>query len=256
MKRLLTLLLTLAAGAAILLGFTLPWLVTGWQDRQNQGELLRYEAPQVRLDAEADLFQRLALVSGDPSMVALTTATTRHSQEEAAALVTDTLNTLASYKNLTIFASDRWFLQNLHPFLVTARYDTVQYDSDSNSWTASATSQGRAALIWKAVLATTEGERLTLLVDDDLGLMLSFTYTYSDSASARKDNYVVVDLSQGLADLLAGFCRDYYQLSSAQALAVSNGSWQLLLVNAASEKLTVPLSATAAGDLLFNAQDN
>lgn len=254
MKRLLTFLLTLAAGAAILLGFTLPWLVTGWQDRQNQGDLLRYEAPQVRLDAGADLFQRLALVSGDPSMVALTTATTRHSQEEAAAMVTDTLNTLASYKNLTIFASDRWFLQNLHPFLVTARYDTVQYDSDSDSWTAAATSQGRAALIWKAVLATTEGELLTLLVDDDLGLMLSFTYT--DSASAQKDNYVVVDLSQGLADLLARFCRDYYQLSSAQALAVSNGSWQLLLVNAASEKLTVPLSATAAGDLLFNARDN
>lgn len=252
MKRLLTLLLTLAAGAAILLGFTLPWLVTGWQDRQTQGELLRYEAPQVRLDAGADLFQRLGLLAGEHALVSLSNPSTQRTAQQVQEQAQEAMARLTEYDlggtGLAVFAPDRWSPLSIRPYLATAQaYDDVE---------TGVVHIQNAVLVWQCVFSTQKGEQLTLLMDDDLGLMLSFTYSYPIDAKESADLSVSVDLSQGLADLLTGFCREYYQLSSAQALAVSNGSWQLLLVNAASEKLTVSLSATAAGDLLFNAQEN
>lgn len=244
----------LCACFAILLGFALPWAVAVRQDNENAGTILQYETPNLSLEDDPDLFRRLELAASATSMLTLSDGVTVHTEEEVQGLVTEALDLLASY-GLTVFSSDRWsFHAACQPLLATDTGETMFYDTETQSWSAVSNQDLKtsAAILWEAQLTTPLGERLTLLVDDALGLVLSFVY--EGDLFGEKGSQTSVSLSDETAGRMGEFCREYYQLEDLQTTA-SDSSWRLTFFNSDNEKCWVTLS-DAPSSLFFNASDD
>lgn len=217
-------LLVLCTCAAIGIGLSLPWVVTNRLDRAAEEQVLSFDAPEISLNRDVDLFRRLTLAGSDPSLVVLTDGISNHTAEEIQALAYEALNCLAGC-GLTEFSPDRWsFTPVCQPLLATDTGYTMTYDGKTQAWTSvsSRESETSAAIFWRCVLTTGEGERLTLLMDDDLGLILSFV---SEVAPVQEKNpKTSVSLSDDMANLVADFCREYYGLEDLQSYSSSDGS--------------------------------
>ena len=254
MKPLTRALFLLCACLSIVLGLVLPWVVTARLDRENAGTTRQYKTPNLSLEEDADLFRRLELVSSAPSLVALSDGVTVHTEEEIQGLVTEALDLLASH-GLTVFSSDRWsFHATCQPLLATDTGETMFYDAETQSWSAVSNQDLKtsAAILWEAQLTTPLGERLTLLVDDALGLVLSFVY--EGDLFGEKGSQTSVSLSDETVVRMGKFCREYYQLEDLQTTA-SDSSWRLTFFNFDNEKCWVTLS-DAPSSLFFNASDD
>lgn len=245
-------LLVLCTCAAIGIGLSLPWVVTDRLDRAAEEQVLSFDAPEISLNRDVDLFRRLTLAGSDPSLVVLTNGMSNHTPEEIQTLAAEALDFLAGC-GLTAFSSNRWsFTSVCQPLLATDTGYTMTYDGETQAWTSvsSRESETSAAIFWRCVLTTGEGERLTLLMDDDLGLVLSFVY--EAAPVQEKDTKTSVSLSDDMANLVADFCREYYGLEDLQSYSSSDGSWLLTFFNADNEKCWATLSATP-DSLFFNA---
>lgn len=244
-------LLVLCTCAAIGAGLSLPWAVTARLDRAAEEQVLSFDAPESSLDREVDLFRRLTLAGSDPSLVVLTDGISNHTAEEIQALAYEALDCLAGC-GLVVFSSNRWsFPPVCQPLLATDAGYTMTYDGKTQAWTTVSNREleTNAAILWRCVLSTVEGERLTLLMDDDLGLVLSFVY--EAPPIQEKETKTKVCLSDDAARLVAGFCREYYGLEDLQVVSSGDGSWLLTLFNADKETCWVTLSGTPTS-LFFN----
>lgn len=247
-------LLVLCTCAAIGIGLSLPWVITDRLDRAAEEQVLSFDAPEISLNRDVDLFRRLALAAGGPSLVVLTNGMSNHTPEEIQTLAAEALDFLAGC-GLTTFSPNRWsFTSVCQPLLATDTGYTMTYDGETQTWTSvsSRESETSAAIFWRCVLTTGEGERLTLLMDDDLGLVLSFVY--EAAPVQEKDTKTSVSLSDDMANLVADFCREYYGLEDLQSYSSSDGSWLLTFFNADNEKCWVTLSATPTS-LFFNTSE-
>ena len=252
MKPLTRALFLLCACLSIVLGLVLPWVVTARLDRAAEDQVFSFDAPEISLDGKVDLFRRLELAASDPSLVVLTNGISKHTAMDIQSLAAEALDCLAQY-GLAAFSSDRWsFTSICQPLLATDAGYTMTYDGETQTWTSASNRalETNSAIVWRCVLSTVEGERLTLLLDDDLGLILSFVYEVEPVQ--EKDRQTSVSLSDETAGRMGEFCRKYYQLEDLQANAASNSSWLLTFFNADNEKCWVDLSATTTS-LFFNA---
>lgn len=255
MKPLTRVLFLLCACLSIVLGLVLPWVVTARLDRAAEVQVLSFDAPEISLNREVDLFRRLELAACDPSLVVLTNGMSKHTAEEIQTLAAEALDCLAG-RGLTAFSSDRWsFTAVCQPLLATDTGYTMTYDGETQTWTSASNRalETNSAIVWRCVLSTVEGERLTLLLDDDLGLVLSFVY--EGDLFGEKGSQTSVSLSDETAGRMGEFCREYYQLEDLQADAASDSSWLLTFFNADNEKCWVALSATTTS-LFFNVSND
>lgn len=244
-------LLVLCTCVSVLVGLGLPWFVFFWQDRALEAQVFEYEAPQITLDAEADLFQRLELAAGSDRLIPLSNPSPRRTADQALDLALEALE-LLEVQGMSLFAPDRWTLQSAETFLLTGETHCLIY-MEEDTWTTVVDSTKQAALVWECRLISQKGEELGLLVDDDLGAVLSFAY--QSSPREETDDLIRVALPEDTALAMSGFCRDYYQVEFLAPLAVSDQTWLLPLLSGSSETYHLTLSATSSS-LYFNSPQN
>ena len=237
--------LILCTCAAILLGFSLPWLVTARQDRSAQGETLYFDTPTALLSKEPDLFPRLELAAGASTIVDLTLPMSRHTGEEALDLAADAMNVLSG-QGFPVFSPDRWISQSATCCLMGQEGVPVPLEGFSSSSVSAYTDL--SALVWECRFTTEEGEELTCLVDDDLGYVLAFSYQCSAEEISQTESAV---LDQEIAATMANFCQEYYHVEVSSPTVNKDGSWSILLQDHAGERYALSLSANST-TLVFN----
>lgn len=230
MKRFLLILFTcLCVG----LGFALPWLAAARQYRAAPEEIITYDAPQDLAGIKVDLFSRLSLVNGADSVLALVDPSLRHTEEEAKEAIQEALEVLAQ-QGWTLFSPDLWSFHLMEPYLFTSSSETAIFEKQGTSGSLEVTSSNAAAILWDCRLTTSTSEKLALLLDDDLGLVLAFAY-YGEAIQISP---------QEAATTTAAFCRDYYQMDSLTPTQSKGSSWQIPLVNEFGETCYLPLHTT------------
>lgn len=215
------------------LGFALPWLAVAQQDRATPEDIITYDAPQDLVATKADLFTRLSLASKPDQVLALAGPSLRHTEEEAEAAVWEALNVLAQ-QGWTLFSPARWSFHSVEPFLFNRSSETAIYEKQGKKESMEVASANTAAILWDCRLTTPTGEELGLLLDDDLGLVLSFAYS----------GIAIQNPPQETAMTAAAFCRDYFQTDFLPPIRSKDGSWQIPLVNETGETCYLPLYVT------------
>ena len=170
-------------------GFSLPWAVSAWQDRQTADQVALYETTPL---AQADLVAHLKLAANGYHTVALSQASAAYLSESQAGEAAQAALQAMYEKGLfffgqeDLFAPDRWTLSGALLFLavgtapcppMTGLAATPQRavqlrDSDADS----DPDAGAAVVLWQCTFHGSPGERLELILDDTFRKMLAFDY--------------------------------------------------------------------------------
>ena len=211
-------LLPLLAALLVSVGFFLPWMGAAWQDRALGHTTVQYETAPLHL---ADLIDHLKLAANGYSVVALTQASTRLSAQQAEEAAQTALNVMAEYP-LCFFSLDQlfnpslWTLHSATPFVAVSNLSVTssQESTPSQDYFAADTANPSAAVFWNCSFSGSTGHQLDLILDDETGKMLAFSYRIpaTNTAEAAFSMEDAVQMRQ--------FCQQYYNLDAAQFSAL------------------------------------
>ena len=211
-------LLPLLAALLVSVGFFLPWMGAAWQDRALGHTTVQYETAPQHL---ADLIDHLKLAANGYSVVALTQASTRLSAQQAEEAAQTALNVMAEYP-LCFFSLDQlfnpslWTLHSATPFVAVSNLSVTssQESTPSQDYFAADTANPSAAVFWNCSFSGSTGHQLDLILDDETGKMLAFSYRIpaTNTAEAAFSMEDAVQMRQ--------FCQQYYNLDAAQFSAL------------------------------------
>ncbi|MCI5499034.1 MAG: hypothetical protein MR419_05870 [Clostridiales bacterium] len=229
MKQLRTLCLVLAACLLVAVGFSLPWAVSAWQDKDLGSQIQQYEAAPIQL---AGLMDHLKLAAQDYSRVSLNQASQRLSVSQAQQAAQSALEAmdefpLTFFSTDHLFAPDQWTLTSTVPFLAVGNV-TVTTAPDYKVQVAPQVSvtptgdrdltevSGASAAIFWTCIFTRGPEQLELILDDETGKMLSFSYENPASADTIVTGNTAVSPSFSMEDAfhMMEFCQRYYNLNA------------------------------------------
>ena len=196
MKPVRSLALLLLACALVGMGFFLPWLGAAWQDAAMEQTTTQYEVTPL---LDNDLSSHLKLVANGYTVFALSEASPRLSpaQTETAAVAAlydmDNLG-LTFLGQDHLFSPDTWQFSSASPFVAMSS-GSPDYEIATNAAVKvspetalplkdvqesdASPADTTVAVFWTCTFshAENDGAELTLLLDDDTGKMLSFTYS-------------------------------------------------------------------------------
>lgn len=218
----LTPLLILLAGLLTAVGFSLPWAVSAWQDRQTADQVALYETTPL---AQADLMEHLKLAANGYRTVALSQAnaaylSTYQAQEAAqAALKTMYEKGLFFLGQEDLFAPERWTSSAAVPFVAVSNgalspFDGITVAPQSAvrlADTDPAPDPAAAVVFWRCTFYDGQGERLELILDDTFRKMLAFGYCVPLSSAAEPFTFSMEDVQRMMA-----FCQSYYAIDPDQ----------------------------------------
>ena len=229
MKQFRTLCLVLTTCLLVAVGFSLPWAVSAWQDKDLGSQIQQYEAAPIQL---AGLMDHLKLAAQDYSRVSLKQASQRLSVYQAQQAAQSALEAMADFP-LTffsidqLFAPDQWALTSTVPFLAVGNV-TVTTVPDYKVQVApqvsvtltgdrdlAETSEASAAIFWTCIF-TRGPEQLELILDDETGKMLSFSYENPVPGDTIVTGNIAISPSFSMEDAfhMMEFCQRYYNLSA------------------------------------------
>ena len=215
---LLILLACLLTGA----GFSLPWAVSAWQDRQSADQVALYETTPL---AQADLMEHLKLAANGYRTVALSQANATYlsmfqAKEAAqAALKTMYEKGLFFLGQEDLFAPARWTSSAAVPFVAVSNgalspFDGITVAPQSAvrlADTDPVPDPAAAVVFWRCTFYGGEGERFELILDDTFRKMLAFGYRVPLSAAAEPFTFSMEDVQRMMA-----FCQSYYAIDPDQ----------------------------------------
>ena len=214
-------------------GFSLPWVVSAWQDRQTADQVALYETTPL---AQADLVAHLKLAANGYHTVDLSQASAAYLSESQAGEAAQAALQAMYEKGLfffgqeDLFAPDRWTLSGALLFLAVgdgalSSYDGVAAtpqravqlrDSDADS----DPDAGAAVVLWQCTFHSSQGERLELILDDTFRKMLAFDYRAPLLYGERAFSFSMEDVQRMMT-----FCQSYYAIDPEQfAQPASHGS--------------------------------
>lgn len=261
MKHARSLSLVLCTCLLVSVGFSLPWVVSAWQDSAQSSQVQQYAATPVN---QTGPLEHLRLAAHGYNKVSLSQSITHLSLSQAQKAAQAALDAMAELQ-FDAFPSDlfgdlqRWTLSSVEPFVAVSREITYVTEGKTHSETGdsqgdtglSQTAEASAAIFWQCSF-TGETDSLELILDDETGKMLAFCYTSQPGlvdASSSQDKFTVTP-SISLEDTLrmTEFCQQYYNLSAedfSEPLASFEGNYLLQLKDPQGDQINLSLSADA-----------
>lgn len=249
MKHARSLSLVLCTCLLVSVGFSLPWVVSAWQDSAQSSQVQQYAATPVN---QTGPLEHLRLAAHGYNKVSLSQSITHLSLSQAQKAAQAALDAMAELQ-FDAFPSDlfgdlqRWTLSSVEPFVAVSREITYVTEGKTHSETGdsqgdtglSQTAEASAAIFWQCSF-TGETDSLELILDDETGKMLAFCYTSQDKFT--------VTPSISLEDTLrmTEFCQHYYNLSAedfSEPLASFEGNYLLRLNDPQGDQINLSLSA-------------
>lgn len=212
-------LLILLACLLTVVGFSLPWAVSAWQDRQTADQVALYQTTTL---AQADLMEHLKLAANGYRTVALSQANAAYlsifQAKEAAQAALKTLyeKGLFFLGQEDLFAPEQWTSSAAVPFVAVSNgalspFDGITIAPQESEDTASAPDPTAAVVFWRCTFYGGEGERLELILDDTFRKMLAFGYRVPLSSAAEPFTFSMEDVQRMMA-----FCQSYYAIDPDQ----------------------------------------
>lgn len=215
----LTPLLILLACLLTAAGFSLPWAVSAWQDRQMADQVALYQTTPL---AQADLLEHLKLAANGYRTVALSQAnaaylSTFQAKEAAqAALKTMYEKGLFFLGQENLFAPEQWTSSAAVPFVAVSNgalspFDGIPVAPQESEDNTSAPDPTVAVVFWRCTFYGSQGERLELILDDTFRKMLAFGYRVYLSSVAEPFTFSMEDVQRMMV-----FCQSYYAIDPSQ----------------------------------------
>lgn len=202
-------------------GFSLPWVVSAWQDRQTAGQVALYETTPL---AQADLIEHLKLAANGYRTVALSQANAAYlsslqaGEAAQAALKTMYEKGLFFLDRQDLFAPDRWRLSTAVPFVAVSNGALSPFDGITVTAQRAVrlgetiTSDPAAAVVfWRCTFCDGQGEWLDLILDDTFRKMLAFGYRVPLPYEESAFTFSMEDVQR-----MAAFCQTYYAIAPSQ----------------------------------------
>ncbi len=260
MKHARSLSLVLCTCLLVSVGFSLPWVVSAWQDSAQSSQIQQYAATSVN---QTGPLEHLRLAAHGYNKVSLSQSITHLSLSQAQKAAQAALDAMAELQ-FDAFPSDlfgdhqQWTLSSVEPFVAVSREITYVTEGKTHSETGdsqgdtglSQTAEASAAIFWQCSF-TGETDSLELILDDETGKMLAFCYTFQPGlADASSQDKFTVTPSLSLEDTLrmTEFCQQYYNLSAedfSEPLASFEGNYLLQLKDPQGDQINLSLSADA-----------
>ena len=258
----MTPLLILLAGLLTAVGFLLPWLVSGWQDRQAEGQILSYQTKPAAL---SDLFSHLQLAASGYERLALDQANGDSSALSPAEAETAARRALAAMAEAglsflgeeALFSPSRWTFSSATPFVavgsvvvspsVVPQRFFYTNDRKDNTDKYVVMENAVAAVFWSCTFTGSQGQELFLVLDDSFQKMLSFHYR-----SPLPDDGAAFSFSMASAQTMQAFCQEYYAIDPEQFGSpefLPPASYQLPFVT--DQGSSIPLSLHLDADRQF-----
>lgn len=261
MKHARSLALVLCICLLVSVGFSLPWVVSAWQDSAQSSQVQQYAATPVK---QTGLLEHLKLAAHGYKRVSLSQSTTHLSLSQAQKAAQAALDAMAELQ-FDAFPSDlfgdpqRWTLSSAEPFVAVSREIIYVTEGKTHSETGdtqggtglSQTAEASAAVFWQCSFFTGETDSLELILDDETGKMLAFCYTSQPNrgdASSQDKFTVSPSLSREDTLRMTEFCRQYYNLSAedfSEPLTLFESDYLLRLNGPQGEQIDLSLSADA-----------
>ena len=248
----LTPLLILLACLLTAAGFSLPWAVSAWQDRQMADQVALYQTTPL---AQADLLEHLKLAANGYRTVALSQANAAYLSTFQAkeALKTMYEKGLFFLGQEDLFAPEQWTSSAAVPFVAVSNgalspFDGIPVAPQESEDTASAPDPTAAVVFWRCTFYGGEGERLELILDDTFRKMLAFGYRVPLSLAAERFTFSLEDVQRMMA-----FCQSYYAIDPDQfAQPESHATLGYLFPFLDSQGEAVNLNLTSSRTYLAN----
>ena len=214
----LTPLLILLTCLLTVLGFSLPWAVSAWQDRQTADQVALYQTTPL---AQADLMEHLKLAANGYRTVALSQAnaaylSTYQAQEAAqAALNTMYEKGLFFLGQEELFAPEQWTPSAAVPFVAVSSGALSPFEGITVTpqravrlgETTPAPDPAAAVVFWRCTFCNGQGAWLDLILDDTFRKMLAFGYRIPLSQTGEAFTFSLEDVQR-----MAAFCQSYYAI--------------------------------------------
>lgn len=214
--------LLLAAGLLVAGSFSLPWAVPAWQDRAQGGQATQYQATPL---ADTGLLDHLKLAAQGYTKVPLDQTNARLTASQALEAAREALGQmdglgLTFLGQEALFDPAAWEPLTASPFVAvstTAVTYAVDADDPEALWgqagdRAAPQETATVAVFWACTFPRS-GEELTLILDDETGKMLSFSYSVSPTDLVQGESLSVSPtFSMEDAQRMMAFCQQYYGL--------------------------------------------
>lgn len=220
----MTPLLILLAGLLTAVGFLLPWVVSGWQDRQAEGQILSYQTKPAalsdlfsHLQLAASGYEQLSLDQGDSS--ALSPAEAETAARRALAAMAEVGLSFLGQEDL--FSPARWTFSSATPFVAVGSVAVSPSVVPQRLFRTNDRGNARdkyvvvenavAEIFWSCTFTNAQGQELLLVLDDSFQKMLSFHYR-----RPLPDGGEAFSFSMASAQAMQAFCQEYYAIDPDQ----------------------------------------